>query len=84
MSPDGNSDLALLVPPYQCHAPDQRAPLIQFDIRHLRGQFALVYLRRKAPLDLAGHAQVAEGSDEFRINTDTDNQLEFALKLLNG
>ena len=27
---------------------------------------------------------VAEGSDEFRINTDTDNQLEFALKLLNG
>ena len=26
----------------------------------------------------------AEGSDEFRINTDTDNQLEFALKLLNG
>ena len=27
---------------------------------------------------------IAEGSDEFRINTDTDNQLEFALKLLNG
>ena len=27
---------------------------------------------------------VAEGSDEFRIDTDTDNQLEFALKLLNG
>ncbi len=27
---------------------------------------------------------VAEGSDEFRIDTDTDNQLKFALKLLNG
>ena len=27
---------------------------------------------------------IAEDSDEFRINTDTDNQLEFALKLLNG
>ena len=27
---------------------------------------------------------IAEGSDEFRINTNTDNQLEFALKLLNG
>ncbi len=27
---------------------------------------------------------VAEGSDDFRIDTDTDNQLEFAIKLLNG
>ena len=27
---------------------------------------------------------VSESSDEFRIDTDTDNQLEFALKLLNG
>ncbi len=27
---------------------------------------------------------VVESSDEFRIDTDTDNQLEFALKLLNG
>tara|TARA_Y100000590_G_scaffold429137_1_gene541344 strand:+ start:401 stop:1540 length:1140 start_codon:yes stop_codon:yes gene_type:complete len=27
---------------------------------------------------------VAESSDEFRINTDTDNQLQFAVKLLNG
>ncbi len=27
---------------------------------------------------------ITEGSNEFRINTDTDNQLEFALKLLNG
>ena len=27
---------------------------------------------------------VAESSDEFRIDTDTDNQLEYALKLLNG
>ncbi len=27
---------------------------------------------------------ITEGSDGFRINTDTDNQLEFALKLLNG
>ena len=27
---------------------------------------------------------IAEGSDEFRINTETDNQLEYALKLLNG
>ena len=28
--------------------------------------------------------EVAEGSDDFRFNTDTDNQLQFALKLLNG
>ena len=28
--------------------------------------------------------EVAEGSDGFRFNTDTDNQLQFALKLLNG
>ena len=27
---------------------------------------------------------VSESTDEFRINTETDNQLEFALKLLNG
>ena len=27
---------------------------------------------------------VAEASEEFRIDTETDNQLEFALKLLNG
>ncbi len=28
--------------------------------------------------------EVAESSDEFRINTETDNQLDFAIKLLNG
>ena len=28
--------------------------------------------------------EVDESSDEFRINTETDNQLSFALKLLNG
>ena len=28
--------------------------------------------------------EVAESSDEFRINTETDNQLDFAVKLLNG
>ena len=28
--------------------------------------------------------EIAEGSDDFRFNTDTDNQLKFALKLLNG
>ena len=28
--------------------------------------------------------EVVEGSDGFRFNTDTDNQLQFALKLLNG
>tara|TARA_Y100000590_G_scaffold209804_1_gene237727 strand:+ start:72 stop:1214 length:1143 start_codon:yes stop_codon:yes gene_type:complete len=28
--------------------------------------------------------EVTEESDEFRINTETDNQLNFALKLLNG
>ena len=28
--------------------------------------------------------EVKEEGDEFRINTDTDNQLKFALKLLNG
>ncbi|MFL2896142.1 MAG: S41 family peptidase [Candidatus Pelagibacter sp.] len=27
---------------------------------------------------------IAESSEEFRINTDTDNQLEYAIKLLNG
>ncbi len=27
---------------------------------------------------------IAENSDEFRINTDTDNQLDYAVKLLNG
>ena len=27
---------------------------------------------------------IEESSDEFRINTDTDNQLEFARKLLTG
>ena len=28
--------------------------------------------------------EVLENSDEFRINTETDNQLDFAIKLLNG
>ena len=28
--------------------------------------------------------EIAEESDEFRLNTDTDNQLHYALKLLNG
>jgi carboxyl-terminal processing protease len=28
--------------------------------------------------------EIAEGSDGFRFNTDTDNQLKFALELLNG
>ena len=28
--------------------------------------------------------EIIEESDEFRINTDTDNQLKFAVKLLNG
>ena len=28
--------------------------------------------------------EIAENSDEFRIDTETDNQLEFAIKLLNG
>ena len=28
--------------------------------------------------------EIAEGSDDFRINTETDNQLDYALKLLNG
>ena len=28
--------------------------------------------------------EIAESSDEFRINTKTDNQLEFAIKLING
>ncbi len=28
--------------------------------------------------------EIVESSDEFRINSDTDNQLEFAVKLLNG
>ena len=28
--------------------------------------------------------EIVEGSDSFRFNTDTDNQLQFALKLLNG
>ena len=28
--------------------------------------------------------EIAESSDEFKLNTETDNQLNFALKLLNG
>ncbi len=28
--------------------------------------------------------EITESSDEFRINTETDNQLDFAVKLLNG
>ena len=28
--------------------------------------------------------EVVEGSDGFRFNTDSDNQLQYALKLLNG
>jgi carboxyl-terminal processing protease len=28
--------------------------------------------------------EVAESSDEFKINSETDNQLDFAIKLLNG
>ena len=28
--------------------------------------------------------EIVENSDDFRINTKTDNQLEFAVKLLNG
>ena len=28
--------------------------------------------------------EIDEETDEFRINTETDNQLSFALKLLNG
>ena len=28
--------------------------------------------------------EISEGSDDFRFNTDTDNQLQFALKLLNS
>ena len=28
--------------------------------------------------------QVDESPDDFKLNTDTDNQLNFALKLLNG
>ena len=28
--------------------------------------------------------EIAESSEEFRINTKTDNQLEFAIKLING
>ena len=28
--------------------------------------------------------EISENSDEFRIDTETDNQLEFAIKLLNG
>ena len=28
--------------------------------------------------------EVVEGSDDFKINSETDNQLNFAIKLLNG
>ena len=28
--------------------------------------------------------EVAEGSDDFKFNSETDNQLNFAIKLLNG
>ena len=30
------------------------------------------------------HRVIEEDSDLFRINTETDNQLDFAVKLLNG
>ena len=33
---------------------------------------------------VAPDIEVAENSGEFRLNTETDNQLEFAIKLLNG
>ncbi len=33
---------------------------------------------------VAPDIEVAENSEEFRLNTETDNQLEFAIKLLNG
>ena len=33
---------------------------------------------------IAPDIEIAESSDEFRINTDTDNQLKYAIKLLNG
>ena len=33
---------------------------------------------------VAPDIKVAENSEEFRLNTETDNQLEFAIKLLNG
>ena len=35
-------------------------------------------------IGVAPDIEVAESSDEFRINTETDNQLNFAIKLLNG
>ena len=28
--------------------------------------------------------EIAESSEDFRINTETDNQLDFVIKLLNG
>ena len=28
--------------------------------------------------------EITEQNDQFRINTETDNQLEYALKLING
>ena len=28
--------------------------------------------------------EILEGSDDFKFNSETDNQLSFALKLLNG
>jgi carboxyl-terminal processing protease len=28
--------------------------------------------------------EIAESSEDFRMNTKTDNQLDFAIKLLNG
>ena len=36
------------------------------------------------PISAAGNIEVSENTDEFKLNTKTDNQLNYALKLLNG
>ena len=35
-------------------------------------------------MNCTGIGEVVESSDEFRIDTETDNQLDFAITLLNG
>ena len=35
-------------------------------------------------IGVAPDFEIAESSDDFRINTESDNQLEFAIKMLNG
>ena len=57
----------------------------------MQGQIADQMLNEKIDLDKAlddllekNNVQVDENSDDFLIKTETDNQLNYAIKLING